>query len=128
MARYHSLGNICFASMLAACAAQTSKGFDKVMSNYVGEDINNVVKTLGPASRAFDLPNGEHIYVWMIGKTEKTAAVLTDDKSWTGYSPGGKAQTLTGGGTGTCRIDLTVNVSHIITAYRFEGDSCVARE
>jgi hypothetical protein len=127
MARYRSL-SIGLALTLVACAAQTSKGFDKVMSNYVGEDINNVVKSLGPATRAFDMPNGEHVYVWVIGKTEKTAAVLIDDKSWTGYSPGGKALTLTGGGTGTCRIDLTVNVSHIITAYRFEGDGCVARE
>lgn len=114
---------------LAACATPTPKGFDQVMAGYVGEGITTVVRSLGAPTRIYDMQNGDKIYIWVKGNSNSSSAVVIDDKSWTGYSPAGKAVPL-GGGTAltACRIDLTVNSSLVITAYRFEGDRCVAPE
>lgn len=75
------------------------------------------------------MPNGDKLYTFVRSQTYRVPVTTTAQTAGGyGYAQG---TAVTSGGnlvTSYCRIDFTVNAQQLVTAYRFEGDRCVAME
>jgi hypothetical protein len=94
--------------LLSSCA--TTHNFDKNMKTWVGGSEANLVKAWGPPGSVYPLDGGAKVLTW------NRAGATFYQRSFSGVS-----STSTG-----CKVDMTINASHLVEGYRFEGNDCNA--
>lgn len=121
------LGLFVLALGLTACAVPTKQKFDKRLEATIGQDINGAIRSFGPPQNVYQMPNGNTLYTWVIGESQRTPTV-TEAEVRGGYGYASGTATTTGGERviSYCRLQFEVGPDQRVRSFRSEGDRCRA--
>ncbi len=118
------------ALFISACA--TTANYEKVLSSWVGQNVDKLVDSWGYPENSFKAPNGNTVYTysWSSSYTTPTKTTSNYNVSPSRYSNSVKgSSTTTGGQTWNyrCQTFFEVDESNIIIRWRWKGNSCKSR-
>ncbi|MBP7795557.1 MAG: hypothetical protein KA059_02130 [Elusimicrobiales bacterium] len=105
---------------LYSCA--TTSNYEKILSSWVGGDINDLIMSWGVPSYEYKMPSENKMYIWLwMGKT------LVSPKS---YEATIKKLAAEGGDMGVkwCKTSFSADKNNRILHFRFEGSYCKAHK
>lgn len=88
--------------------------FQAKVSSWIGRNINEAIREMGPASRQVEMPNGNVVMVW---ERSKQGVI-----SMPAYGGQGTIQTPI---SRSCSIQLEYGPSQIVTFAKSEGNGCI---
>lgn len=124
---------------LVGCA--TTPPIADSLNRWVGQDVNGLIRRLGPPDRIYKMPNGNSLYSYTRGHTEtmpvvKTPTYILPPRTTVSISGGETHVTTTGGeifggevyGGGKyrswCNLHLEVNRADRIVGWSAQGNAC----
>jgi hypothetical protein len=118
--------------LIAACASR--EAFEAKLRGWEGRNINDFIAKVGPPSSTFQMPNGNMMYTFSRSAIGTTPVYRTPTQT-TVNVVGSTAYANTTGGQvyggqvyqRSCDVNLTVDQSQTIIAWRYEGNACRAR-
>jgi len=108
---------------LSACA--TTANYEKILSSWVGHNVDELVSSWGYPANSFKAPNGNTVYAYSSAGSYTIPTNTTSTYNVYGNSVYGNT-TTTGGQTlnFTCQTLFEVNESNVITTWSWKGNSC----
>lgn len=135
-----------FILVLSACA--TTENFKMKMNSWVGSHVDRLVASYGPPQSSTELSDGGKVIEYVRSRTDQYGGgtytvphTTYHSGSGSAYGSGGGYAQGTYGGTSTtyiekqhptytvtqwCKVRFRVNSRGIITAWRAQGNNCVA--
>lgn len=108
---------------LSACA--TTANYEKLLSSWVGHDVNSLVSAWGYPANSFRSPNGNTVYAYSSSGSYTMPTNTTSNYNVYGNSVSGSS-TTTGGQTLNfwCQTFFEVNEHNIIVNWSWKGNNC----
>lgn len=118
--------------LLGGCATQ--EAFEAKLRGWEGRNINEFIADSGPPSSVFQMPNGNTMYTFARSAVGTTPVYRTPTQTTINRVGNTAYATTTGGQVyggqvyqRSCEVNLTVDSSQTIIAWRYEGNACRAR-
>src|SRR5690554_4530278 len=123
---YRIIVVILSALLLSACA--TTANYEKVLSSWVGHDVNELVGSWGYPANSFKAPNGNTVYAYSSSGSYTMPTNTTSNYNVYGNSVYGSSTTTRGQTLNFwCQTFFEVNENNIITTWSWKGNNCKSR-
>ena len=126
--------SLALASVLLIGGCATREAFEAKLRGWEGRNINDFIAKLGPPTGTFQMPNGNMMYSFSRSAVGTTPVYQTPTRTTVNVVGDTAYATTTGGQVyggqvyhRSCEVDLTVDASQTIIAWRYEGNACRAR-
>lgn len=96
---------------LAGCAASRQEVVEQLGQQYIGQNVDQMVVSLGPPASTFRMNSGEMSYIWQL--TSETNFAAESDR----YGIAGRAK------TNFCKVSVITTPAGIVTQLRTEDAS-----